>query len=81
MKPKLNKQNNQCGFCGVTALPVYFLLHVGGVAATIVAQQEATVTQSVDVYFNVGVIHYDYISRWGLASHLKTVVFNYIFNN
>lgn len=74
MNPKLSKQNDKGGFCAVTALPVYFLLHVGGVTAAIVAQQEATVTQPVDIYFNAGAIHYDYISRWGLASHLNTAI-------
>ena len=55
----------------VIVLPVYFLFHVGRVAAAIVGQEEASITQPVDIYFNVGAIHHDDISCWGLASHLQ----------
>lgn len=55
-------------------LPVHFLLHVGGVAAAIVRQQETAVAQPVDVYLNVGAIHNDDISCWGLAGHLQAKV-------
>lgn len=44
MNPKSKRQTDQSGFFAVTALPVYFLLHVGGMAAAVVAQQEAAVT-------------------------------------
>lgn len=55
-------------------LPVHFLLHVGGVAAAVVGQQEATIAQPVDIYLNVGAVHHDDISCWGLASHLQAAV-------
>lgn len=55
----------------VKFLPVHFLLHVGDVAVAIVGEQEATITQPVDIYFNVGAVHHDDISCWGLASHLQ----------
>lgn len=52
-------------------LPVYFLLHVGCVAVAVVGQQETTITQPMDIYFNVGAVRHDDISCWGLASHLQ----------
>lgn len=52
-------------------LPVHFLLHVGGVAAAVIGQQKATVTQPVDIYLNIGAVHHDDISCWGLASNLQ----------
>lgn len=52
-------------------LPVHFLLHVGGVAVAVIGQQEATITQPVDIYLNVGAVHHDDIRCWGLASHLQ----------
>lgn len=55
-------------------LPVHFLLHVGGVAAAIIRQQKATITQPVDIYLNVGAIHVDDISCRGLASYLQETV-------
>lgn len=55
-------------------LPVHFLLHVGGVAAAVIGQQEATVTQPVDIYLNVGAVHHDDIRCRGLASHLQAAV-------
>lgn len=58
----------------VTVLPVYFLFHIGGVAAAVVGQQEASITQPVDINFNVGAIHHDDISCWGLASYLQAAL-------
>lgn len=55
-------------------LPVHFLLHVGGMAATIIRQQKATIAQPVDIYLNVGGIHVDNISCRGLASYLQETV-------
>lgn len=55
-------------------LPVHFLLHVGGVAAAIIREQKTTIAQPVDIYLNVGAIHYDDINCWGLASHLQATV-------
>lgn len=55
----------------MVALPVHFFLHVGDMAAAIVAQQEAAIVQTVDVYFDVRAIHNNDIRCWGLASHLQ----------
>jgi len=51
-------------------LPVHFLLYVGDVAAAVIAQQEAPITQPVDVYLDVGAVQNDDIRCWGLASDL-----------
>lgn len=59
----------------VIALPVHFLFHVGGVAAAIVGQQKTSITKPVDVYLNVGAVHHDDISCWGLSSHLQAGYF------
>lgn len=55
----------------MVALPVHFFLHVSYMAAAIVAQQEAAIVQTVDVYFDVRAIHNNDIRCWGLASHLQ----------
>lgn len=51
--------------------PVHFLFHVGGVAAAVVGEQEATVAQPVDIDLNVRAIHDDNVRGGGLASHLS----------
>lgn len=66
-----NQLNTQTEPNAVTALPVHFFLHVGDVAAAVVAQQEAAIIQPVDVYFDVRAIHHDNISCRGLPSHLQ----------
>lgn len=67
---KLNKQMSP-DLQNQELLPVHFLLHVGGVAAAVVGQQEAAVAQPVDIDLNVGAVHHDDISCWGLASNLQ----------
>lgn len=52
-------------------LPVHLLFHVGGVTAAVIGQQKTAVAQPVDVYLNVGAIHYDDVGRWGLTSDLQ----------
>lgn len=51
-------------------LPVHFFLHVRGVAAAIVREQEPSIAQPVDVDLNVGAVHDDHVCGQGLPSYL-----------
>lgn len=54
-------------------LPVHLLLHVGGVAAAVVGEQEPAVAQPVDVDLDVRAVHDDDVRSGGLASYLSVI--------
>ena len=52
-------------------VPVKLFFHVGGIAVTIIGQQQATVTQPVGVDLNVTVIHDEDEHGQRLSGHLR----------
>lgn len=58
---------------GQEVSPVHFLLHVGGVAAAVVGEQEPAVAQPVDVDLDVRAVHDDDVRSGGLASYLSVI--------
>lgn len=51
--------------------PVYFLLHVGGVAAAAVGEEQAAVAQTVHVDLDVRAVHYDHVGGGRLTCYLQ----------
>ena len=50
--------------------PIHFFLHVRGVTAAIIGQEQSSVTQPMHIYLHTGAVHDHHIGVRGLSSHL-----------
>lgn len=53
-------------------LPVHFFLHVGGVAAAIVGEEQASIAQTVHIHLHAGAVHDHHVGVGRLPGHLQT---------
>ena len=50
--------------------PIHLLLHVCGVTAAVIGQEQSTVAQSMHVNFHTRAVHDHHVGVRGLSSHL-----------
>lgn len=56
---------------GVRGLPINFFFNICSVAAPIIRQKQASVTQPVHIHFYIRFVHNHYIRIWTLTCNLN----------